>query len=80
MADSHCINCLYFIDHHMMGQCRRYPLFQNRHKTEWCGEHKPFATVVAALPEDVEPAVEEVKRRGRPPKQLVSLTVMGDVT
>jgi hypothetical protein len=69
MADAHCSNCLYFIDHHMMGQCRRFPLYQNRHKTEWCGEHK--APIV--------PETEEAKRRGRPPRQLIPLTVQREI-
>jgi hypothetical protein len=29
----------------MLGQCRRYPTYQNRHANEYCGE---FATKVIA--------------------------------
>jgi len=48
-----------------MGQCRRYPTYQNRHHTEWCGEFElvavessPILEVGAFLP----------KKRGRPAK------------
>jgi len=78
MADSHCSNCLYFIDHHMMGQCRRFPLYQNRHKTEWCGEHRSPVILTTVVTNDTI-TVTEHKKRGRPPRVLVPLTVKGDV-
>ena len=61
MAGANCKSCRYFSDLGMMGQCRRYPTFQNRHGTEWCGEH------VTESFEAIEPAP---KRRGRPVKEV----------
>ena len=51
MSDSNCSACRHFIDFNQMGQCRRYPTFVNRHKTEGCGEFNQIA--VAA--EEVKP-------------------------
>jgi hypothetical protein len=52
-----------------MGQCRRYPTYQNRHYTEWCGE---FELVAIVPTEDVTPVPEAgaflPKKRGRPAK------------
>jgi len=51
-----------------MGQCRRYPTYQNRHQNEWCGEfvvkNEQFASMVEVLTQQV--TTEEPKRRGRP--------------
>ena len=34
-----CKVCIYFSDENsIMGSCRRFPIYQNRHATEWCGE------------------------------------------
>ena len=40
MADQDCKTCSYFWiqSNAQMGSCRRYPTYQNRHSTEWCGE------------------------------------------
>jgi hypothetical protein len=61
MPSANCKSCRYFNDLGMMGQCRRYPTFQNRHNTEWCGEH-------AFAPADIEEPAP--KRRGRPAKEV----------
>ena len=65
MSGLNCKACLYFNDIGQMGQCRRYPTYQNRHHTEWCGEFElvavessPILEVGAFLP----------KKRGRPAK------------
>ena len=79
MADSHCSDCVYFIDHHMMGQCRRFPLYQNRHKTEWCGEHKSPVVMTAVVTENTVTITETPKKRGRPARTLVPLILKGDV-
>jgi len=79
MADAHCSDCLYFIDHTMMGQCRRFPLYQNRHKTEWCGEYRSLVVITAVITENTVTITETPKKRGRPPRVLVPLTVKGDV-
>ena len=71
MADVNCNSCVFFVDHQIMGQCRRFPLFQNRHKNEWCGEHKAQIVVTMTITEDKVTATEaEPKKRGRPPKLL----------
>lgn len=71
MLKQNCKACVYFNDIGDMGQCRRYPTFQNRHYTEWCGEYE----LVAIVPtEDVTPVPEAgafsepPKKRGRPAK------------
>jgi len=40
MTDSNCRLCRYFDlqSNQTLGQCRRYPVYQNRHQNEWCGE------------------------------------------
>jgi hypothetical protein len=65
MSTLNCKACVYFNDIGQMGQCRRYPTYQNRHYTEWCGEFElvavessPILEVGAFLP----------KKRGRPAK------------
>jgi hypothetical protein len=49
MPDGNCKSCLHFLNTEVMGQCRRFPTYQNRHANEWCGE---FTTkdVVLDLP------------------------------
>lgn len=70
MLKQNCKACVYFNDIGQMGQCRRYPTFQNRHHTEWCGE---FELVAIVPTEDVLPASEAgtflPKKRGRPAKE-----------
>jgi len=57
-----------------MGQCRRFPLFQNRHKTEWCGEHKAKVVVSMTITEQAVTVTEtEPKKRGRPPKEFTPM-------
>jgi len=52
-----------------MGQCRRYPTFQNRHYTEWCGEYQLVAILEDVLPVPEAGAFSEPpKKRGRPAK------------
>ena len=69
MLKQNCKVCVFFNDLGQMGQCRRYPTFQNRHHTEWCGE---FELVAIVPTEDVLPVSEAgtflPKKRGRPAK------------
>jgi len=69
MSTLNCKACVYFNDIGQMGQCRRYPTFQNRHHTEWCGE---FELVAIVPTEDVSPVQVAgaflPKKRGRPAK------------
>lgn len=67
MLKQNCKACVYFNDIGQMGQCRRYPTYQNRHYTEWCGE---FSQSVVAI--EISPVLEAgaflPKKRGRPAK------------
>lgn len=71
MSGLNCKACVYFNDIGQMGQCRRYPTYQNRHYTEWCGE---FELVAILEKEGVTPVQvagvfsEPPKKRGRPAK------------
>jgi len=47
MVDRNCKSCRHFLDTEMLGQCRRYPTYQNRHANEYCGE---FATKEVEMP------------------------------
>jgi hypothetical protein len=43
-----CKVCIYFADENsIMGSCRRFPTYQNRHSTEWCGEFEQNPSPVA---------------------------------
>jgi len=52
-----------------MGSCRRYPVLQNKHANDWCGEF----VVAIVREEDVSPAPVAgsflPKKRGRPAKE-----------
>jgi len=50
-----------------MGQCRRYPTYQNRHYTEWCGEFSQSVVAIEILPVP-EAGAFLPKKRGRPAK------------
>ena len=62
MAEQYCSNCLYFRDDQIMGVCRYLPQQINKHKTDWCGQHKVRQPVVIALPV-VEMPPEPVAKR-----------------
>jgi hypothetical protein len=37
---SNCGNCKHFSEpNNILGSCRRYPTYQNRHVTDYCGEY-----------------------------------------
>jgi len=67
MLKQNCKACVYFNDIGQMGQCRRYPTFQNRHYTEWCGEFELVAVEISPIPE-VGVFSDAPKKRGRPAK------------
>jgi len=70
MLKQNCKACVYFNDIGQLGQCRRYPTYQNRHHTEWCGEFSPSVVAVENLPVPEAGAFSEPpKKRGRPPKE-----------
>jgi hypothetical protein len=67
MLKENCKACHYFNDIGQMGQCRRYPTYQNRHYTEWCGEFEVVAVESSPILE-VGVFSEQPKKRGRPAK------------
>jgi hypothetical protein len=71
MLNENCKACRYFNDIGQLGQCRRYPTYQNRHHTEWCGEFQLVAVLEARDVSPVQEAgafSETPKKRGRPAK------------
>ena len=84
MADNNsspvCGACKFFLGNGDFGICRRFPSYEQRHASNWCGEHYPIPHVVTQ-PEFIVPADEkqlkriaklikpiEAKKRGRPAK------------
>ena len=60
-----CLTCRFHRNNLIIGNCRRYPIVQNKHETDWCGEYLRLS-VEEPLP---EPALAELPRkRGRPAK------------
>jgi len=57
MVDRNCKSCRHFLDTEVLGQCRRYPTYQNRHANEYCGE---FVTKEVEMPIQM---VEKPKRQ-----------------
>ena len=39
MPETNCKSCRHFLNTEVLGQCRRYPTYQNRHANEYCGEY-----------------------------------------
>jgi hypothetical protein len=67
-------NCCRFFSNNqeIMGSCKRYPTYQNRHGSDWCGEYSPDqpTQVVNLIVEHfVEPTEQPKKKRGRPFKK-----------
>ena len=62
-----CNSCIYFLStgNDFIGSCRRFPTYQNRHGTEWCGEFVivPPNPVFEALGQDIEINVEAKEKR-----------------
>ena len=60
-----CSSCIYFLstDNDFIGSCRRFPTYQNRHGTEWCGEFVivPPNPVFETMVQDIEIATEIVE-------------------
>jgi len=76
MTDLHCSDCRFFVNHEIMGVCKRYPVHTNHSKNDWCGEHSLAKGLAPALSGGFLPIVGETSekldilkpRRGRPPK------------
>jgi hypothetical protein len=73
MTVANCSSCRFFNDiGGPIGLCRRFPLFQNKSKNDWCGE---FATVVKEQQTEITMQVEgesevKVRKPGRPKKEV----------
>lgn len=65
MAEQHsnCGNCIYYRDQQIMGVCRLYPLQQNKHHTDWCGQHKSLVVREMVELPVVEMTAEPTKRK-----------------
>lgn len=48
--NSKCGNCEYFQNRQIMGVCRLYPEQQNKHESDWCGQHKEKQVEMVKLP------------------------------
>ena len=57
-----CSSCIYFLStgNDFIGTCRRFPTYQNRHGSEWCGEFVivPPNPVFETMVQDIENASE----------------------
>ena len=73
MTTSDCKTCKYFSKQSYtdMGLCKRFPEQQNKHSTDWCGEHLAIKETTITLPKpDLEIDQTEKKKLGRPPKNI----------
>ena len=69
-----CTACKYFVgSNDILGVCKRYPQYVNKHDNDWCGEFIVKSTVVISV--ELQEAAEglmslsvEPKKRGRKPK------------
>ncbi len=69
MVDGNCNSCVYFTDFKVMGTCKRFPQYANRHATEWCGEYKAKPPLKEEVVEVFDIPVDiSAKKRGRPAK------------
>jgi hypothetical protein len=68
MTTEHCIDCKYFVDFDRIGTCRRFPVYQHRGRTDWCGEFNSRTIVALPVLETSEKLDILKPKRGRPPK------------
>jgi hypothetical protein len=62
--DFKCANCQYFADRQIMGICRIYPEQQNKHESDWCGQHKPVQVkTVYSIMTDETVLIPRLKRK-----------------
>ena len=65
MAESNCRTCRFFTSQQTMGLCKRYPMHNNKHENDWCGEH--LAKLIEVIPLQVyditTDQTTEVKKR-----------------
>jgi hypothetical protein len=70
-----CGSCIYFLStgNDFIGSCRRFPTYQNRHSTEWCGEFVivPPNAVFETMIQDIEIATETVETPKEKRKKVI---------
>lgn len=70
-----CSACIYFLstDNDFIGSCRRFPTYQNRHGSEWCGEFVvvPPNQVFETMVQDIEIQVELVEDAKEKRKKVI---------
>jgi hypothetical protein len=70
-----CSSCIYFhaTGNDFIGSCRRFPTYQNRHGSEWCGEFVivPPNPVFEAMVQDIEIQVELVEEAKEKRKKVI---------
>jgi hypothetical protein len=68
-----CSSCIYFLStgNDFIGSCRRFPTYQNRHGSEWCGEFVivPPNPVFQALVQDIEITTEMAEKMAEVAKE-----------
>jgi len=77
---SNCGNCKYFSEpNNILGSCRRYPTYQNRHSTDLCGEYAQSSTfgvldniVQEVTKESIQAEVAAMKPKAGRPKRNVA--------
>jgi len=72
-SDSNCGNCKFFKNMQIMGLCRHSPQQQNKHQSDWCGQHQAQKADIIKLPvydilTDKTTEVTVRKKPGRPKK------------
>lgn len=78
MTNPTCKTCEYFRDAQVLGACRRFPTPQNKHESDWCGEHKikmvalPVYDIMTDTTTTAEVPEVVAKRPGRKPKNATS--------
>jgi hypothetical protein len=70
-----CSSCIYFLStgNDFIGSCRRFPTYQNRHGTEWCGEFVvvPPNPVFESMVQDIEIQAELVEDAKEKRKKII---------
>lgn len=63
-----CGECRFYRQAQLMGSCRRFPVPQNKHENDWCGEWVKLKPIIQALPV-YDVMTDTPKKRGRPAKE-----------
>lgn len=70
-----CSSCIYFLStgNDFIGTCRRFPTYQNRHGSEWCGEFVivPPNPVFEALVQDLETSLKSFEETKEKRKKVI---------